>query len=147
MFKTVLWATDGSRTAERALAVAKSIAQAYDAKLIVTHVSAVLAGPPLAVNLAQDSADAIKASLQRKVEDLKRDGMTVDLALADMTNHGAAHAIAELARKEGAGLIVAGTRGHNPLVGMLLGSVTLRLLELAPCPLLAVPPEQGDIEA
>ena len=141
MFKTVLWATDGSKAAERALVAAKSIAQTYDAKLIVTHVSAVLGGPSLAVSLSQESADAIKASLQSKVEDLKQDGVTAELVVTEMTINGTAHAIAELARSVGADLIVAGTRGHNPLVGMLLGSVALRLVELAPCPLLAVPPE------
>ena len=141
MFKTVLWATDGSRAAERALAAAESIAQTYDAKLIVTHVSAVLGGPPLAVRVSQESADAIKASLQSKVEDLKRDGVAADLAVTEMTINGTAHAIVEFARGVGADLIVAGTRGHNPLVRLLVGSVTRRLLELAPSPVLAVPPE------
>ncbi|MEO9176568.1 MAG: universal stress protein [Gaiellales bacterium] len=32
-----------------------------------------------------------------------------------------------------------GSRGHTGLTGMLLGSVTQRLLRLTPCPLLVVP--------
>jgi nucleotide-binding universal stress UspA family protein len=44
---------------------------------------------------------------------------------------GAAPVIAEIADKEGADLIVAGTRGYGPLVGLLLGSVTHRLLQIA----------------
>jgi nucleotide-binding universal stress UspA family protein len=147
MFKTVLWATDASPAAERALPVAKSIAQTYGAKLLVAHVQEIPLGPPLRVNAAQEKADETEAGLQRRVEDLKRDGVTAEFAPVQMTTHGAAHALAELARDVGADLIIAGTRGNSQLVRVLVGSVTRRLLELAPCPLLAVPPEDDDIKS
>ena len=144
MFKTVLWATDGSAAAERALPVATSIAQAYDAKLVAIHVGiqvdeALLA--PAAVAVVRESADEISETVRRKVEDLKRDGVMAEFASIEMTTRGAAHAIAEFARDRGADLIVAGTRGSSQLVRVLVGSVTRRLLELAPCPVLAVPPD------
>jgi nucleotide-binding universal stress UspA family protein len=145
MFKTVVWATDGSTAAERALPVAKSIALTYDAKLLVTHVPVVLGKPPLAVNVAQESADRTKVALEQQVEDLKRDGVTAEFALPEMSTHGVAHAIAEFAREVGGDLIVVGTQGSSRLVRVLVGGVTRRLLELAPCPVLAVPPEDEDI--
>ena len=145
MFKTVLWATDGSTAAERALSVAKGVTQTYDAKLVVTHVPVVLGGRPFAVDVAQESADRTNAALQRKVEDLKQDGITVEFALPEMTTHGVAHAIAEFAREVGADLIVVGTQGSGWLVRVMVGSVTRRLLELAPCPVMAVPLEDEDI--
>jgi nucleotide-binding universal stress UspA family protein len=75
-----LWATDGSEAAERASAVARSIAQTYGAKLLVVRVSeALLADAPLAVVAAQESADAVDATLRQKVEDLKRDGVSAEL--------------------------------------------------------------------
>jgi nucleotide-binding universal stress UspA family protein len=39
----------------------------------------------------------------------------------------------------GADVVVVGTRGHTAIGGLLLGSVTQRLLHVAPCPVLAVP--------
>ena len=80
MFTTVVWATDGSAAAGRALPVAKSIAQTYGAQLLVAHVADVLTGPPLSVSAAQERAEVTTAALQRQVEDLKRDGITAEFA-------------------------------------------------------------------
>jgi nucleotide-binding universal stress UspA family protein len=55
---------------------------------------------------------------------------------------GVARVIADLARNADADLSVTGTRGKNPFVGLLVGSVTSRLLEIAPCSVLAVPSTQ-----
>ena len=48
--------------------------------------------------------------------------------------------IADFARRSQADVIVMGTRGRGQVAGLLLGSVTQRLLHLAHCPVLAVPP-------
>jgi nucleotide-binding universal stress UspA family protein len=52
---------------------------------------------------------------------------------------GPAPAIEEIADNAGGDLIVMGTRGHSPVAGLLLGSVTQRLLHIARRPVLAVP--------
>ena len=44
MFKVIIWATDGSSGAQRALPFAKGLAQAHGARLVVVHVNEFVAG-------------------------------------------------------------------------------------------------------
>ena len=60
--------------------------------------------------------------------------------MRDVMVGGAARPIAAIAGDVDADLIVVGTRGHSGLAGIVLGSVTQRLLHLAHQPVLAVPP-------
>ena len=137
MFKAIIWATDGSSGAERALPFAKDLAKANGARLVVVHVNEFMAGRGAGpVNFNKDE---VQAAIGKQVADVKQEGLDVKLQLADVMAGGAAHVIAEIADKEGADLIVAGTRGHGPLSGLLLGSVTTRLLHVAKCPVLVVP--------
>ena len=56
---------------------------------------------------------------------------------------GPAQAIEEIADEARADLIVVGTRGHSPVAGLLLGSVTQRLLHIAGRPVVVVPPTEA----
>jgi hypothetical protein len=47
--------------------------------------------------------------------------------------------IADIATEREADVIITGSRGHSGFAGMLLGSVTQRLLHLADCPVLVIP--------
>ena len=138
VFKVIIWATDGSSGAEQALPFARDLAQAHGARLIVVNVDefGVGRGGTYSVNVDQDE---VLAAIRKHVEALKQEGLNATLQAARVSMGGAAHVIAEIADKEGADLIVAGTRGHGPLSGLLLGSVTQRLLHIAHCPVLVVP--------
>jgi nucleotide-binding universal stress UspA family protein len=46
-----------------------------------------------------------------------------------------------------ADLIIVGTRGHTALGGLMLGSVTQRLLHIGKCPVLAIPAVAKPAEA
>jgi hypothetical protein len=66
---------------------------------------------------------------------------------AQLTTHvvslgGPAHVIAEAAESVSADLIVVGSRGHSPLAQVVMGSVPVRLLQIATYPVLAVPPPE-----
>jgi len=44
MFKVIIWASDGSEHADRALDYARGLAEASSARLIVVHVKEIIAG-------------------------------------------------------------------------------------------------------
>ncbi len=137
MFKTIAVATDGSENADRALSVAKVLARENDASLVLMHVVQKYATKDgLAVYADEEQ---LEGKLGELVEELTGEGLTASLEIVNHVGPQPAHEIAELAREAGADLIVVGTRGHAAVSGLLLGSVTLRLLHVAPCPVLVVP--------
>jgi nucleotide-binding universal stress UspA family protein len=142
MFKVIIWATDGSRGAQQALPFARGLARGQGARLIVVHINEMAvsraAGP---VNFNEDE---VQAAVRKHVEDLRQEGLDVTLQLADVMGGGAAAAIVKIADKEKADVIVVGTRGFGPLVGLLVGSVTHRLLHIMHCPILVVPSTPAD---
>jgi nucleotide-binding universal stress UspA family protein len=72
--------------------------------------------------------------------ELSGEGIDASVKMTSVRLGGPAHGINEIAEEANAGLIVAGTRGQSQVSGLLLGSVTHRLLHIAHCPVLAVPP-------
>ena len=85
--------------------------------------------------------DEIQADLRAMVKDFAAEGIEASLEMGDVMAGGAgtAHAIADIAERSKADLIVTGTRGHSPVAGLLVGSVTQRLLHIAKQPILVVP--------
>jgi nucleotide-binding universal stress UspA family protein len=73
------------------------------------------------------------------VNGLVESGIDASFRIVHGTNEDPADLIAAVAREVDADVIVVGTRGHGRVAGMLLDSVTQRLLHVAPCPVLAVP--------
>ncbi len=141
MFKKIIWATDGSDSADRALDTVKSLASQEGASLVVVHSIENLAGPGGrgAPELNADE-DERQSKIATQVKDLAAAGVDANIRVVHGGATSAAHTLAKVAEEEAADLIVMGTRGHTILGGLLLGSVTQRLLHIAPCPVLVVPP-------
>lgn len=140
MFKRVVWATDGSPAADAALDYAGTLVAHEGAELIAVHVDDVMAGPRAAhLTVNADEPDA-KEKIKQQVEQLKTSGIQASEVLATRTSGGADHPISDAARDARADLIVVGTRGHTAGAGLLLGSVTHRLLHISDIPVLSIPP-------
>lgn len=141
MFTKVIWATDGSEHADRAMPLAVQMANADGAELHVVHVVEKLVGTRVAGMDALTNEDEIKAKVERQAQAIAagRGAKTSIQVIAALGNH-VADRIAEIAQNTGADLIVVGTRGHGALGSLMLGGVTQRLLHLSSCPVLAVPP-------
>jgi nucleotide-binding universal stress UspA family protein len=140
MFKVIVWASDGSEHADRALDFARELAEASSAELVAAHVREITVGRSAGYPVQIDE-DEIEQKIQSQAKDLKDSGINARYEQIGAAYGGAAHAIADLAADDHADLIVVGTRGQSPVAGLLLGAVTQRLLHIATCPVLAVPPE------
>jgi nucleotide-binding universal stress UspA family protein len=144
MFKSIVWANDGSEAAQRAYPLVKELGQAGPATVTLVHVVERVEGSgAVGVPRRADEAE-FQAELQELVDDLKGEGIDASLEIRGDVGARPAHEVVDVARKTSADLIVAGSRGHSPIYGLLVGSVTNRLLHIAPCPVLIVPPERPD---
>lgn len=140
MFTKILWATDGSDNADQALIVAKSLASEEGATLTIAHVVQKIATSGDAAIAWHADEEQVEAKLKRIASELSKEGFDATLKIIKHVGPQPAHEIADLAREAGSDLIVVGTRGHSAITGLMLGSVTQRLLHIAPCPVLVVPP-------
>ena len=140
MFEVIAWATDGSEAADSALPIVTELAKTVGAKVVVIHAEEFAVGRAAGYPVHVDE-DELQSKIRGQIDKLKGEGLDVTLTGASAAVGNAAHAIARVAEDEGAKLIAVGTRGHSPVAGLLLGSVTQRLLHIAPCPVLVVRPD------
>jgi nucleotide-binding universal stress UspA family protein len=138
MFDTILWATDGSDTAAKALPYALGLAEHDNAKLVIAHVAEIFAGRAGGYPILADESE-LRARIDEQVEDLRSRGSNVTFIVRTSSAGTAARTIAEIAEEVGADLIVVGTHGYGRIAGLLLGSVTQGLLHAGICPVFAVP--------
>jgi nucleotide-binding universal stress UspA family protein len=140
MFKRVMWATDGSESSDKTLEHVKALVSELGSELLVVY-DEEFTMPGKGGGSVPRHADeqVVREKISRQVEELSKDGLSVRLEITKSKVGNAAHEIAEVAAKERTELIVVGTRGHTFLRGLLLGSVTQRLLQIAPCPVLSIP--------
>lgn len=144
MFTRILCATDGSEPADRALRYAAELTRHEGGELHIAHViERLLGGRMSGQNVFLNEAevdDKIKAQTARLTDEY---GVSVTLHMTKGDASHVAQRLSAIADAIDADLIVVGTRGHSSLGGLILGSVTQRLLHATRRPVLALPPPAG----
>jgi nucleotide-binding universal stress UspA family protein len=138
MFDRIVIATDGSAHGDRALELARSLLNGEAAHLTVVHAIELVGGKGGVYPRAADE-DQRRAQIASQVEGLQKAGVSTELLTPTVRIGGPAHAIAQIAYERHADLIIVGSRGHSLLSKVILGSVPIRLLQIAHCPVLVVP--------
>lgn len=142
MIDTLVVATDGSESVERAVAVALDLADRFDAEvhaLSVVDDGEVESAPEeladdMRVALEERGAEAtaaVAAASTRPVETAVRRGRP-------------ARAIAAYAREVDADVVATGTRGRHGENRFLIGSVAERVVRTCPVPVLTVRHMEGE---
>jgi nucleotide-binding universal stress UspA family protein len=139
----IVAATDFSAAAGRAVRRAALIAQQLGAEMHLLHVVHPLElypGPDPAADFRLNHEQAFQAAGKKRLDTLAA-SLRKDFAIPVLTatRIGRAHTeIVGYAAAKAAGLVVAGARGENTLLDLLIGSTASRLLRLATCPVLIV---------
>lgn len=138
MFKQILVGIDGSENSHRALTYARNLAEHYDAALCM--LSAYRRTSDL---LGYDDYEKLlarrKAAGQSILEEARKVlGETTITVEEELLEGPAADAILRAARIRKVDLIVVGSRGRGTLEGMVLGSVSSKVTQLAGCPVMVI---------
>jgi nucleotide-binding universal stress UspA family protein len=135
-----------SPDSERALLVARRLANEVSGRIVVVHVArlrpaARAIGPYLRADYQQT-----QTRLREIVAQLRRDGIPAKLEIDSAAIQHTGDVIAKSAERHKSSVIVMATRGHGAIMGSLRSSVARRLLRAAPCPVLVLTP-RSDGEA
>jgi nucleotide-binding universal stress UspA family protein len=140
----ILVATDGSEGADRAIDYAARWAKNTGADLLIVNVIG-----SLPEKLLRNFTHAQHAWLDELFEALSAETLTQARNRARSAGAGTiglesrtgetAPTIIDIAREKGADAIVVGRRGIGQVAGLLLGSVSQKLVSLAPIPVIVIP--------
>jgi nucleotide-binding universal stress UspA family protein len=142
MFKRILVPIDGSTYAKRAIPIAIDVAQKFRSDVLVLHVSehdsnlAAAYSPETAVALSPTTPDEASELIADALKVIRAAGIYVRGELRDAAVGQVAKVIVETANDNSSDLIVMGSRGLSDLKGLLLGSVTHKVIQLANIPVL-----------
>jgi len=125
VIRKILLGYDGSEGAEKAAALATSLAQKYGAAVIICHAFGHMP--------ATAKPSEVRRLVNPVVESLTKLGIATQVSIPDEVP---AQGILSSAEEHGADLIVMGSRGRGTFANLLLGSTSERVLRYAKVPVL-----------
>jgi nucleotide-binding universal stress UspA family protein len=149
MIKNILVPVDGSPHAGAAVDFASDIARTYGAKVTLLHVIGVTAGvhvpPEMRESAEAENIRVTTAGLLRSIAeeilnaaDERARGQGVEQLEAVIEVGDPGDRIVAYAKDHGVDLIAMGGRGLGDVAGLLLGSVSHKVVHLAECPCVTV---------
>ena len=138
MFAKILVAVDGSESSKKAFDKSVFLAQKCNSKLFVVHVV-------LDWEYGGDSAatfeliDELRARGSELLQQCKNQALQSSVQVETVLEQGDyAHEIIEVAKRKNCELIIMGSRGMSPIKELVLGSVSLKVMHHASCPVMVV---------
>lgn len=138
VFSTIVWASDGSESADRSLPWVARVAAAQEAMLWVVHVAQ---GPGQAWQQTGDEEEMRIANLKQHVRELLDDGFSASLYVMRESRCSVGAALAAAVRTIGADLVIVEIR--EPRGGGVPGrsAIADELVDAAWCPVLFIRPQ------
>lgn len=142
MYDKIMIATDGSENARLALNHAAELARLAGSKeAYIVHVCT-----SCSVDLDPDekNLEAAKAIVREAADIMKQAGLsTTGHVETGYPPESVGHAIIDLAASEQADLLILGSRGLSEFKGMLMGSISSKVVQKASCPVLVIKEQLG----
>ena len=136
MFKTVLFPIDQSRDAREAAEVVTDVVQKYGSSLVLLSVVETADSQESPSSEVMSSSDAVAQLLENAKSLFTQQGIQAETIEREGKP---AFVICDVADEIGANLIIMGCRGIGLTEEGLTDSVTNRVINLSPCPVLIVP--------
>ena len=136
--KNIVLAFDGSEYSNRALQYAKMFAERFEATLWLVHIfshTSDLLGYEDYEKLYSKRKARGQTLLNEALQELSNTRLDVREKLEEGPE---AESILNIAKKCQADLILMGTRGHGTLKGLLVGSVSRKVIHHSSCPVMVV---------
>ncbi len=138
MFASIIVALDGSDQSLLGLDHARAIAESFGSKLFLVH--AFPRTSDLRDSIEYNNLVALRTKVGQAIIEAARKqlGQTKIEVEEDLLEGPAADAILSAAAIRNCDLIVMGSRGMGSLKGMIFGSVSTKISQYAPCPVMVV---------